>query len=215
MSEPELMPVAKRREQKFKLGIVGRGNVGKAVDYIFSTDNVNKLVVDPKYSDNTLQDLCEWQPQAVFICLPTPCKDDGSVDSGSIDEAVMRLVNQTDAFIVIKSTLTPDVVDRLSRIDGRIVYEPEFLSDSNSKMEMLEARYRVVGVQQQEAAQNLEGLYNFFSLANPAQMITMSPVEASFFKYTVNNYLAMKVTFMNQLKAVMDEFGGTVDEIPF
>jgi UDPglucose 6-dehydrogenase len=149
----------------------------------------------------------------VFICLPTPASDDGSIDTKAIDEAVMRLVNQTDAFIVIKSTITPDVIDRLSRIDGRIVYEPEFLNESNAKEGMTNARYRVFGVQQQEAASHLEGLYNYFSLANPAQTITMSPVEASFFKYTVNNYLAMKVTFMNQLKKVMDDFGGSYNQL--
>ena len=108
MSEPELMPVAKRREQKFKLGIIGYGYVGKAVDYIFSTPTVEKMTIDPKYNENTLKDLCDWNPSCVFICLPTPSKEDGSVDSKDIDEAVMRLVNQTDAFIVIKSTVTPD-----------------------------------------------------------------------------------------------------------
>jgi UDPglucose 6-dehydrogenase len=213
MKEPELQPVVKRREQNFKLGIIGHGFVGKAVDYIFSTNSVEKFIVDPKISENTLQDLCAWQPNCVFICLPTPASDDGSIDTKAIDEAVMRLVNQTDAFIVIKSTITPDVIDRLSRIDGRIVYEPEFLNESNAKEGMTNARYRVFGVQQQEAASHLEGLYNYFSLANPAQTITMSPVEASFFKYTVNNYLAMKVTFMNQLKKVMDDFGGSYNQL--
>ena len=211
--EPDLQPVVKRREQRFKLGIIGHGFVGKAIDYIFSTPTVDKFVVDPKYTNNTVADLCEWEPNIVFVCAPTPSKDDGSIDSSIIDEAIMKLVNQTDAFIVIKSTLTPDVVDRLSRIDGRIVYEPEFLTEANAKMDMLEARYRVVGVQQQEAAQHLEGIYNHFSIANPAQMITMSAVEASFFKYAVNNYLAMKVTFMNQLKAVMDDFGGSYNQL--
>lgn len=211
--QPELQPVVRRREQKFKLGIVGHGFVGKAVDYIFSTPMTEKFVVDPKYSDNTLQDLCNWDPNCVFICLPTPSKDNGSVDSSAIDEAVMRLVNQTDSFIIIKSTVTPDVIDRLSRIDGRIVYEPEFLTESNAKMDMLHARFRVVGVQQQEAAQHLEGLYNYFSLADPAQMITMSPVEASFYKYAMNNFLAMKVSFLNQLKAVMDEYGGSYNQL--
>jgi len=208
-NEPELQPVVRRREQKFKLGIIGHGYVGKAVDYIFSTPMTEKMIIDPKYNENTLQDLCEWQPQCVFICLPTPSKDDGSIDSKNIDEAVMRLVNQTDAFIVIKSTVTPDIIDRLSRIDGRIVYEPEFLTEANSKMDMLEARFRIVGIQQQEAQQHLEGIYNYFSIANPAQMIAMSPVEAAFYKYAMNNFLSMKITFLNQLKAVMDEYGGS------
>jgi len=213
IEEAALEPVVKRREKNFKLGIIGHGFVGKAVDYCFSTQDVDKFIIDPKENDNTLQDLCEWEPQCVFICLPTPAKDDGGVDTKDIDDAVMRLVNLTEAFIVIKSTVPPDVIDRLSRIDGRIVYEPEFLQESNSKQDMIEARFRVFGVHQQEAAQHLEGLYNYFSLANPAQIITLSPVEASFFKYTVNNYLSMKVTFMNQLKKVMDDFGGSYNQL--
>jgi len=213
IEEAELNPVVKRREKNFKLGIVGHGFVGKAVDYCFSAQGVEKFIIDPKENDNTLQDLCDWEPSCVFICLPTPAKDDGGVDTKDIDDAVMRLVNLTEAFIVIKSTVPPDAIDRLSRIDGRIVYEPEFLQESNSKQDMIEARFRVFGVHQQEAAQHLEGLYNYFSLANPAQVITMSPVEASFFKYTVNNYLSMKVTFMNQLKKVMDDFGGSYNQL--
>tara|TARA_R110000765_G_scaffold416410_1_gene518245 strand:- start:189 stop:1127 length:939 start_codon:yes stop_codon:yes gene_type:complete len=213
IEEAALEPVVKRREKNFKLGIIGHGFVGKAVDYCFSAQGVEKFIVDPKESDSTLQDLCDWEPQCVFICLPTPAKDDGGVDTKDIDDAVMRLVNLTEAFIVIKSTVPPDAIDRLSRIDGRIVYEPEFLQESNSKQDMIEARFRVFGVHQQEAAQHLEGLYNFFSLANPAQVLTMSPVEASFFKYTVNNYLSMKVTFMNQLKKVMDDFGGSYNQL--
>jgi len=213
IEEAALNPVVKRREKNFKLGIIGHGFVGKAVDYCFSTQGVEKFIVDPKESDNTLQDLCDWEPNCVFICLPTPAKDDGGVDTKDIDDAVMRLVNLTESFIVIKSTVPPDAIDRLSRIDGRIVYEPEFLQESNSKQDMIEARFRVFGVHQQEAAQHLEGLYNYFSLANPAQVLTMSPVEASFFKYTVNNYLSMKVTFMNQLKKVMDDFGGSYNQL--
>ena len=180
---------------------------------VFLLKVLTKFIIDPKENDNTLQDLCDWEPQCVFICLPTPAKDDGGVDTKDIDDAVMRLVNLTEAFIVIKSTVPPDAIDRLSRIDGRIVYEPEFLQESNSKQDMIEARFRVFGVHQQEAAQHLEGLYNHFSLANPAQIVTMSPVEASFFKYTVNNYLSMKVTFMNQLKKVMDDFGGSYNQL--
>jgi UDPglucose 6-dehydrogenase len=213
IEEATLEPVVKRRERNFRLGIIGHGFVGKAVDYCFSTQGVTKFIIDPKENDNTLQDLCDWEPQCVFICLPTPAKDGGGVDTKDIDDAVMRLVNLTESFIVIKSTVPPDAIDRLSRIDGRIVYEPEFLQESNSKQDMIEARFRVFGVHQQEAAQHLEGLYNHFSLANPTQIVTMSPVEASFFKYTVNNYLSMKVTFMNQLKKVMDDFGGSYNQL--
>ena len=206
-------PVIKRREQRFKLGIIGHGFVGKAVDYAFSTDVVDKFIVDPKYSSNTVDDLCEWQPNCVFICAPTPSKEDGSNDTSIIDEAVMKLVNKSEAFIVIKSTMTPDAVERVTRFDSRIVYNPEFLQEANAKMGFINQPFQVVGVTDQGAAQHLEGIYNYFSLCNPSQMLTMSPVEAAFFKYTVNTFLAMKVTFMNQLKQVMDQYGGSYNQL--
>lgn len=206
MSEEEL--VVARREQKVKIGIIGYGFVGKAVGYAFSNDIVEQFVVDPKYNPNTLEDLCDWQPNCTFICLPTPSKDDGSIDSKSIDEAVMKLVNRTDSFIVIKSTVTPEIIERITRIDGRIVYEPEFLTEANAKMDYINAPFRIVGAAQPEAMQHLEGLYSYASITNPAQCIHMTPVEASFFKYAVNNYLSMKITFMNQLKHIMDDYGG-------
>ena len=208
MSNEEEM-VVRRREQKVKIGIVGLGFVGKAIEYAFSAGITEKMVVDPKYNKNTIDDLCDWQPNCTFICLPTPSKEDGSVDSKLVDEAVMKLINRSDSFIVIKSTVTPDVIERLTRIDSRIVYEPEFLQEANAKMDFINAPFRVIGAVDQGAAKYLEGLYSHASIANPAQTIPMTPVEASMFKYTVNTYLAMKVTFMNQLKQIMDEYGGS------
>jgi nucleotide sugar dehydrogenase len=202
--------VARRREQKVKLGIVGFGFVGKAVEHAFSLENtVDKMVVDPKYNKNTLEDLCDWQPHTTFICLPTPSKKDGSIDHKAIDDTVMKLINRTDSFIVIKSTVTPDVIERLTRIDSRIVYEPEFVSEANAKADFLNPQFRLIGATDPNAVKHLEGLYNYASLVSPCQTIQMSPVEASFFKYAINNYLSMKVTFMNQLKAVMDDYGGS------
>ena len=94
MSE-EKVPVIARREKKFKLGIIGHGFVGQAVDYGFTNPAVEKFIVDPKYGEaNTLSDLCEWDPQCVFICAPTPSKKNGSVDSSIVEEAVMKLIQK-------------------------------------------------------------------------------------------------------------------------
>ena len=208
-----IAPIVKRREHRLRLGIIGYGFVGKAVNYVFSTESVEKLVVDPKYNKNTLKNLCDWEPNITIICLPTPGSAKGSVNSKDIEEAVMRLVNQTDSFIVIKSTIPPQIIDRLARIDNRIVYEPEFITEANSKMDMLEARYRIFGIRDPAAGRYLESVYNNFSLCNPAQCIMMSPIEAAYYKYATNNFLAMKITFMNQLKQVMDEYGGNYNTL--
>ena len=203
----------KRREERFKLGIVGWGFVGQAVDYAFSTDSVDKFIVDPKYNNNTLADLVDWSPNTVFICAPTPSKDDGSVDVSIIRETVATLLAGCQAFIVIKSTMTPDTIQELCAHDSRIVYNPEFLTEANSKNDFVHSRFNLMGVTDQGASSFLEGIYSNFSICDGMQPITMSPVEASFFKYTLNTFLAMKVTYMNQLKQVMDEYGGSFNNL--
>lgn len=211
-AEPTADNPIRRPTHRMKIGIIGHGFVGQAVDYAFSTENVDKFLVDPKYN-TTLTDLCDWQPNIVFICAPTPSKTDGSIDTSILDEAVLKLINTTEAFIVIKSTVTPDAIERLTRYDSRIIYNPEFLRESSAKADFIDQRFQVMGATDQSAIQYLEGVYNALSLCNPAQTIGMTPVEAAFFKYAVNTFLAMKVTFFNQLKDVMDDYGGSYNSL--
>lgn len=202
-------PIVSRRQQKMKLGIVGHGFVGQAVDYAFSTPFVEKFIVDPKYTDgNKLEDLCEWEPNCVFVCAPTPSNDDGSADCSIVEETVMKLVNLTDSFIIIKSTCPPDVIDRLMSIDQKIVYCPEFLTEGNAKENFIQAPFRIVGVSDDSQRQYIESIFHAFSICSPAQTIPLSGVEAAFFKYSINTFLAMKLTFFNQLYDFMGDFGG-------
>jgi UDPglucose 6-dehydrogenase len=202
-------PIIAQRQDKMKLGIIGHGFVGQAVDYGFSTASVEKFIVDPKYTDgNTLQDLCEWEPNCVFVCAPTPANDDGSADCSIVEEAVIKLVNLTDSFIVIKSTIPPDVVDSLMNLDEKIIYCPEFLTEGNAKENFIHAPYRIVGVSHDSQRQYIEGLFQGFSICSHSQIIPMSGVEAAFFKYSINTFLAMKLTFFNQLYDYMGDFGG-------
>ena len=56
------------RENKLKIGIVGHGFVGKAVDYGFEHPAVEKFLVDPLYG-TTIDDLIDWKPNISFICV--------------------------------------------------------------------------------------------------------------------------------------------------
>ena len=62
-----------------KLGIVGHGFVGTAVDHGFTRD-IQKFIVDPKHnSTNTIEDLIKFKPDAVFVAVPTPQMESGRV----------------------------------------------------------------------------------------------------------------------------------------
>ena len=69
-------------ENRLRLGIVGHGFVGKAVDYAFSTPLVDKFVVDPKYGTD-ISGLVAYQPNVTFVCAPTPMNEDSNNMSGN------------------------------------------------------------------------------------------------------------------------------------
>ena len=74
-----------------KLGIVGHGFVGTAVDHGFTRD-IQKFIVDPKHnSTNTIEDLIKFKPDATFVAVPTPQSGIGRVqhrNTGRCDATV-------------------------------------------------------------------------------------------------------------------------------
>ena len=207
------MSEVRRKPPKIKVGIIGYGFVGKAIDYAFSTPMVEKMVLDPKYNSNTMNDLADWQPNITFVCLPTPSADDGSIDASLVEETVKKLISSSESFIVIKSTVTPDIVAELCALDSRIAYVPEFLSEGNAKTDIVNSQFMVLGVTEQGAGEYVSQIYANCSICNPAQPITVTPVEASLIKYSINNFLAMKLTFFNQLYDLVQSYGGNYQAV--
>lgn len=197
---------------KFKLGIVGHGFVGKAVDYGFENPNVEKFYVDPKHF-TTIDDLIEWDPHLTFICAPTPMGEGGAINATIAEDAVLKLARHNEGGIVLKSTVTPDIIDRLcvtlaqDDMLDRFVYNPEFLTEKSAAEQFIAPQFHIFGGTPTATAA-LELLYRDFSNCNPTKAVHMSAVEASFVKYAINSFLAMKVTFFNQLYDAVEDFGG-------
>jgi len=201
---------------QMKIGIIGHGFVGKAVDYAFTVNEVTKFLVDPKY-DTTIDQLIEWQPNITFICVPTPMNDDGSVDATMVQDSVLKLIHHTDTGIVVKSTVTPDIMDQIIQTiepekRNKLVYNPEFLTEANANEQFIEPKFHIMGGAP-EATEALERIYNLFSFCKPCPVYKMTPVEASFVKYAINTFLATKVTFFNQLYDSVTGFGGNFSQI--
>ena len=72
-----------------KIGIIGYGFVGQAIDYAFTSTAVEKFYVDPKLG-TTMEDLIEFDPQYTFVCVPTPMRDDGTVEDGLVKRRSRR-----------------------------------------------------------------------------------------------------------------------------
>ena len=205
---------------RFRIGIVGHGFVGQAVEYAFNHPLVDFNYYDPKY-ETSLDSLGDFSadrhPKCFFICAPTPSNDDGSVNSSIVESAVMECLTQTDALVVVKSTITPESIDSLyagmSREQtNRFVYNPEFLTEKNAKSDFVNAKFHVIGGMP-NPAQELIDIYEIFGGCQSDDYHRMTAYEASFVKYTINSFLATKVTFFNQLYDLVNMYGCNYNNI--
>ena len=192
-----------------RMGIVGHGFVGKAVEYAFTHDMIEHYLVDPNYG-TTLDDLIKEDPSVVFVCAPTPMSESGFVDASIVEDAVLKLMHHTGALVVVKSTVTPDIVDRLYNSIrpedyDRFIYNPEFLTEKSACEDFVNAKFHVIGGID-EACLELEKLYEIFSNCSSTNFYRMSACEASFVKYGINSFLATKLTFFNQFKDLVSSF---------
>ena len=190
---------------KLKIGIIGYGFVGQAVQYSFMTQNVETFIVDPKYDDNTLDDLVEWNPGLIFVCLPTPSNNDGSIDASLVRDTVKNLKSRLNTFIIIKSTITPKIVSEITSQEFNIAYVPEFLSEGNAKFDMVNSDFMVIGTNFDTAYDQVINYYEKYSMCKKGiNYINVTPTEASFVKYTINTFLAMKTAYFNELYYLAD-----------
>ena len=121
-----------------RLGIVGYGFVGKATEQGFHR-KVEKFIVDPK-QNTTIEDLKKFAPEIVFICVPTPMGESGVQDSSIIEEVVNQLQKFCPSSIkVVKSTVLPSILEKLSQVDQKLVYNPEFLREKHAYQDFINA----------------------------------------------------------------------------
>lgn len=201
------------KTEKPLVGVVGHGFVGKAVERSFVPD-VERFLVDPLYN-TTIDQLVEQEPSLVFVCTPTPVGKNGRIDAAVTSDAILKLIRNTKAGVVLKSTVTPDVIEKICRTvesaeaAHRFIYAPEFLTEKNAAAEFANPEFLVFGGINSSVAQLMDffeyNTYVRFPTGNRVHIV--HPVEASFVKYAINSFLAMKVTFFNQLRdAVGEEF---------
>lgn len=196
-----------------KIAIIGHGFVGKAVDYGFSNPNIKKIIIDPLL-DTKIESLIGEPLKATFVCLPTPMAEDGSIDSSLVETAVTYLKRNVVGIIVVKSTITPDIIDRLTSgaAGHRVVYNPEFLTEKTANHDFANPTMHIFGGDY-SLTKKVERLYEKYSICKPCQNFHMPAKDASFVKYAINSYLATKVTWFNQFYDVVNANDGNFNTI--
>lgn len=173
------------------IGIIGYGMVGKAVEHGFP--NTTHIISDPAYNKVSIADVCNANPDAIFVAVPTP--DDNS--NYSILKDVLDVIGDSDytGLVVVKSTILPHHL-----IPYDVLYNPEFLSEKTNLEDFINPPMLIIGG---DKAQELADIYTKYSIVKTDKVFLTSIENASHIKYMMNTFYAMKVTFMNEMYDVV------------
>jgi len=187
-----------------KIGIIGYGVVGRAIEYGFK-DNADVLILDPAYPDvSVTMEQMTKEAEFIFVGVPTPMNvdDNGKIDTTIVDSVIDQIASfNYEGIVISKSTVTPsqlnNMVERHPSL--RLCMSPEYLIDANPIEAFIEEPMIVVGSNREEDAQSVLDLFKNYSICKATQFFKCDLISAGILKYMENCFLALKVTFMNQM----------------
>lgn len=164
--------------------------------------------------------------EVIFLCLPTPQGEDGSADlkyvfgvAGDIAKILKSNGDKDFKIIVNKSTVpvgTCSLVTKIISEEGvknyEVISNPEFLREGFAVDDFMKPDRIVIGAESENVFEKMRSLYEpFVRQGNP--IIEMDPFSSEITKYAANSYLAMRITFMNELANFTEKVGGNIDMV--
>ncbi|GES44409.1 UDP-glucose 6-dehydrogenase [Rhizobium dioscoreae] len=159
----------------------------------------------------------------VFIAVGTPSRrGDGHADLSYVYAAAREIAEHVKGFTVIvtKSTVpvgTGDEVERIVRetnpqADVAIVSNPEFLREGAAIEDFKRPDRIVIGLNDERARGVMTEVYRPLYL-NQAPLLFTSRRTSELIKYAANAFLAMKITFINEMADLCEKVGANVQEV--
>jgi UDPglucose 6-dehydrogenase len=165
--------------------------------------------------------------QIVFLALPTPPGADGSADLKyilGVADDIGKLLKLTDYKVIIdKSTVPVGTAEKVRKAilnSGTnaisaafdIVSNPEFLREGVAVDDFMKPDRVVIGTTSERAIKIMNDLYApFVRQGNP--IIFMDENSAELTKYAANAFLAVKISFMNEIAQMCERLGADVDMV--
>lgn len=163
------------------------------------------------------------EADVVFIAVGTPSKaGDGHADLAHVNAAAREIARCVKGFTVVvtKSTVpvgTGDAIEVLIRetnpeADIAVVSNPEFLREGSAIEDFKRADRVLVGLEDDRAGAVMAEVYRPMTLDHRPLVFT-DRRTAELTKYAANAFLAMKVTFVNEMADLCENLGANIDDV--
>ena len=155
----------------------------------------------------------------VFIAVPTPPLEDGSVDLSFIEKVAREIAASMTAYkiVVDKSTVPVKTGDKVSetikryckaKVEFDVVSNPEFLREGFAVEDLMKPDRIVIGVRSERPVAALKEVYCPFK----APIIITDINSAELIKHASNSFLALKISYINAISVLCEATGANVQE---
>lgn len=160
---------------------------------------------------------------AVFIAVGTPSRHgDGYADLTYVRRAVETIAKALDGYtvVVMKSTVPVGTAREVQAMfrelapdkDVEVVSNPEFLREGSALNDFMRPDRVIIGAESERAREVMSRIYRpLYLIETPILFTTLETAELT--KYASNGFLAMKVTFVNEIADLCEKVGADVHEV--
>lgn len=157
----------------------------------------------------------------IFLALPTPPSEDGSADLSHVLSVATQIADQVHQYkiLITKSTVPVGTADKIKNIFAQknksfvdVVSNPEFLREGFAVDDFMKPNRIIIGTRSEKAKKILTELYKpFVRQGNP--IIFMDERSSELTKYAANAFLAMKISFMNEMAHLCEKLDADIDMV--
>jgi UDPglucose 6-dehydrogenase len=159
---------------------------------------------------------------AIFIAVGTPPKSDGSPDLTFVRQVAEAVALHMNGYkvVVTKSTVptgTGRMIEQILRESGgrhdfSVVSNPEFLREGSAVADFLRPDRVIIGASDERAVEVLKEIYSPLYLIETPFLIT-DVASAELIKYASNGFLAVKISFINEVARLCELMGADVHDV--
>ena len=157
---------------------------------------------------------------AIFIGVGTPEQPDGSANLSYIATVAQQIAEtiEKDCLVVVKSTVPVGTNDKVEQfindflvndVRVEVASNPEFLAQGSAVHDTLHAARIIIGTESEWAKKMLMKIYEPFNLP----IVSVSRRSAEMIKYASNDFLALKLSYMNDIANLCELVGADIQDV--